>query len=321
MLSKTKQLLIVSITLTSLAGAFVWAQTKRPVPKRAKVPNFSSKDTEGIYFQDVFTDALSGSRPADLGTPKKIVANPTDNGNSSANAGSGTGWSQFISAQTLEDEIKRIKLKVDQDVTTPAKFAGRGYKLCRKHFSMLAMSFGIIGDYNGTVRWQDDAPAARDLFARTAGNCKVGTQQVYNEAKLRKEDLAEILRGSGLNAAKEAEAKPNWGEVVDRSPLMQRLETAHQGALLPYTANKAEFNNHKEDILHEAEIIAAIGEVLVHDSMDDGDDDDYASYSDRMKQAALEVVNAVKTGNDEAARKAAGEISKSCTECHELYRG
>ena len=39
-----------------------------------------------------------------------------------------------------------------------------------------------------------------------------------------------------------------------------------------------------------------------------------------MKQAALDVAEAVRLDNQEQARRATGEISKSCSECHELYR-
>jgi cytochrome c556 len=39
-----------------------------------------------------------------------------------------------------------------------------------------------------------------------------------------------------------------------------------------------------------------------------------------LKKAALEVVDAVKLGNDEGARQGVGKISKSCADCHDKYR-
>ena len=73
-------------------------------------------------------------------------------------------------------------------------------------------------------------------------------------------------------------------------------------------------------MLHQAEIVAVLSEILLKEGMEDADDEDYAGYAQRMKKAALEIVDAVKLNNDEAARKAAGEISKACAECHEGYR-
>jgi cytochrome c556 len=54
--------------------------------------------------------------------------------------------------------------------------------------------------------------------------------------------------------------------------------------------------------------------------MEDADDTDYADYAKRMRQAALDIVDAVKTNNYDKARTAVGEIDKSCTECHQSYR-
>ena len=41
----------------------------------------------------------------------------------------------------------------------------------------------------------------------------------------------------------------------------------------------------------------------------------------QMKKSARNIVDAVKLKNDEAARKAVGEINKACSNCHEDYRG
>jgi cytochrome c556 len=54
--------------------------------------------------------------------------------------------------------------------------------------------------------------------------------------------------------------------------------------------------------------------------MPDADDDDYRSYCDTLKQAAQDVIDAVNRNDYERARKSGGEIHKSCSDCHELYR-
>ena len=184
---------------------------------------------------------------------------------------------------------------------------------------MLAVLFAVIGEYDKDVRWKKDASKARDLFARTAGNCKVGSTQAFNDARARKLELQDLLSGSGL--VTEATApKVTWEKVVDRSPLMKRLEFSHQKNLQPYTASKSEFTSNIDQVMHEAEIVIILSEVLLKEGMEDADDEDYAGYAQRMKKAAKEIVDAVKLNNHEAARKAAGEIGKACTECHEGYR-
>jgi hypothetical protein len=273
------------------------------------------------FFDDVFKEAVVGTRP-DLGkvagggntavtTPGAEDAAPP--------AGGVFAWSQIISATTLEDEVKASKKFIDEEISTPAKFNGNGYKGARKQFSVLAIMFGIIGEYDGEVRWKADGPAARDLFARTAANCKVGTIQVFNEAKSRRADLEDLISGSGLKDRK-GDAKATWKLVTDRAPLMQRLDLAHKERLLPWTSNKGEFKDHTDELMHESQLAAAFAEVLLKEGMEDSDDEEYAAYAKRLKQAALDIVDAAKNDNHEKARKAIGEIDKTCTECHQSYR-
>jgi hypothetical protein len=306
-------------------------QTKGPkAVRRAAAPKFTASDIKGVYFEDIFDGkVLAGDRPANFGAAVAASAGRAAGGGGGAPAGgaasagggggAGGGWSKLISAATIEDEVKTLKQMVDKSVTTPTDFAGKGYKEARRNFMMLGMLFGIIGEYDGEVRWKPLAPTARDLFARTSSNAKVGTQQVYNEAKLRKTDLEDLLNGS-LAVAANSEAKAAWGTVCDRSPLMQRLEMGLEPRLQQWTANKAEFNGKKAEILKEAELFVVMGHVLMQEGLDDADDAEYKGFCDMLKKAAQEVVDAVKLGNDEGARQAVGKISKSCADCHDKYR-
>ena len=70
-------------------------------------------------------------------------------------------WSRVISAATLEDEIKLLKLNVDKTVTTPSSFAGRGHKPARLDFSLLAMLFAIVDQFD--VNLGDKLPLVNKL--------------------------------------------------------------------------------------------------------------------------------------------------------------
>ncbi|HND51469.1 MAG TPA: hypothetical protein PLV92_03700 [Pirellulaceae bacterium] len=319
--------LLVAAPLVSSRG-----QGKGPkTVDRAAPPKYTASDTKGVFFENIFDGkTLVGERPANLsaagpaggGRPGGSAGGGAvagGGGGSPGGGGSGT-WSKVIASNEIEDEIKSIKQMVDKYVTTPTEFAGKGYKEARRDFSVLAMLFAIIGEYDGEVRWKGDAAFVRDTFARTAANAKVGTQQVYNEAKARKQDLTDLLGGGGLANKGNAEAKVNWDQTCDRSPLMQRLEAALEPRLQQWTANKGEFNAKKEQILHEAQIMAAIGRVLMQEGMSDADADDYKGFCKVLEKAATDVADAVKLGADEPARQAVGAISKSCNDCHEKYR-
>jgi cytochrome c556 len=316
------------VLLTIVACSIAWAQTKAPkTVRRAQPPKFDKLGPN--FFPDAFKEGLSGERPGNLG--QAIVNAPTpgsgNTGGSSNTAAAstggvaGSGWAAIISSGTLEDIIKKMKLQVDTGVTTPSDFAGKGYKAARRDFSVLAMTFGIIGEYDGDVRWKKDAPVARDAFKQTAANAKVGTTGVFNEAKKRKEELADLIGGSNPFEGKSADAKiANWKDVCDRSPLMQYLENVWEPRLKPACSDKGQFTANQEKVLQDAEIFAAIGAVLAKDCMEDADAKEYVDLCNKLKNASRDIADAVKAKDFDKASKAATEIGKSCTECHENYR-
>lgn len=308
-----------------LAGSLAIALAQQPGPKpvrRAQPPKFDSSASSN-FFNNALDEGLAGPRP-NLGKPNAVANNTPAVGTPAAGntggSGSGTGWSSIISGATIEDSIKSLKLQTDASVTTPSDFAGKGYKTVRRDFSVLAMLFAITGDYDGDVRFKNDAPAARDVFARTAANAKVGTQQVFNEAKLRKTELGELVGGTSPYGGKEAERKPTWNTVCDRSPLMQHLESIYEPKLKPALASEAQFKANSEELVKDAEIIAAIGQVMMQNGMEDADADDYKVFCQRLVKAGKDIVDGVKLKNFQSASAAGGEIGKCCTECHENYR-
>lgn len=307
------------------AGSLLWGQTKGKKPVRRAQPPKIERRSE-LFFENAFTEALSGSRPANLGQPPSAVASTAGNLSSAAPAGSSAvgdpsaGWSKIISATAIEDEIKALKLKIDATVTSPSDYAGKGYKAARRDFTLLALLFGIAGEYDGDVRWKKDSPAARDVLARTAANSKVGTQQVFNEAKLRKQELQDLVGGQSPYDGKTAEVKAPWPSVCDRSPLMQHLEAIFEPRVKAAVSNEGSFKESAETLAHDAEIIAAIGAVLAKEGMDDADSDEYKAFCDVLRTSGRDIAEACKNKNYDAASSAVSAIGKSCTDCHELYR-
>jgi hypothetical protein len=311
------------LTLILLVSAsWVVAQTKTKGPiRRAQPPKFSKADP---FFDDAFATALQGERPDNLG---KGGGGKTSAGNSGtpASAGTGTndnagsGWAAIISPTALEDEIKAQKLMADANVTTPSEFAGSGYKNARRDFTVAAMVFGIIGEYDGDVRWKKEAPTERDVFARTAANAKVGTTGVYNEAKLRKADLGDLIGGQSP-ALKDAEPKAKWGELINRTPLMQRLDISRDTKIKAWTASAGDFKDNVDKLAHEAQIFAAIGTVLQKDGLESADDAEYRKFATMLATGGKELAAACKEKNLDNAGKAANLIVNSCEKCHEVYR-
>ncbi len=325
---KTIRLITTCLLFASVITAFSQAQQTAPQHRvRARPPKFDSSDVSRVFFDDLFT-RLVGERPrtkprttAASSVATKPSGQPTgpDSAAHPSGSTSAKGWSRRVSVATLEDEIKALKLNVDKTVTTPSSFAGRGYKVARQDFSLLAVLFAVIDQYDGDVRWQASAALARDAFARTAANLKAGGSiQVYNESTKRKQDLDDLVRGSRLQGTSSDDMQ--WSDVADRSPLMQLLESRLEAHLKSWTNSGTELRSHVDDIVHEAELTALIGDVLLREGMDDADDDEYRPFAELLIQGGTQLAKAAKAKDEEAARKAMSSISRSCVDCHDNYR-
>ena len=313
--------LIWLVPVAALVSAIVAADPpRRGRPKRARPPTFDQR-TKDTFFEDA-DQALVGPRPEyGKGGGSRAVANSGNGKVEPADVpGGGYAWSKIISPETIEDEVKSIAKTLGQVITTPQQFAGGANKVANIHYSTLAVMFGIIAEYDGEVRWKKVAPGARTLFAKAGFGSRVSSPEAYNQARNTKQSLDELISGGTIQAPA-AESKAKWkDEVAYRPPLMQRLKMAHEDRLLPWTANPGEFRKHNEEILREAEILAALADVISREGYEYADDDTYLGYCKRLKQAGLDVAAAVRQKNADAARKAAGEISKACAACHDGYR-
>ncbi|TWT50743.1 hypothetical protein Pla22_34860 [Rubripirellula amarantea] len=313
---------LVLVSLVLIGGTVVrlaLAETPPKGERRAAAPTFSADQLEGVFFPSL-DDALPSGRPTVAAVRKSAsemkasLAEASPSGSRKASE----GWITLISAASLEDEIKKVKLHYDSVVTSPGAFKSGKYQDARLDLSVLATLFAIISDYSGDVRWKDQAPIARDLLGRTASNCKSGDSQVYNEAKLRKEDLQKLVTGSGLDE-RESNQQNQWDSIADRSPLMKYSESLIDALASDATDVEAVQAN-EDQIRRRAELLAMLGEVFTKEGMDDAGDEDYEALSRAMSEASKSVISGLDSSNYEAARRAVSDIRTSCTNCHEQYR-
>ena len=288
-------------------------------PKKGEKPPKWPADVLDVFYSDARTK-LVGTRPDYQKTNALAGGEDTKEAAATGQTKSASGWSKLIDAETIETEIKRIGPSVGTATKTPSGFKGGAYKECRRDFSVLATLFALNAEYDGEVRWQDAAPALRDLFARAGRNCKAGSDQTFQEAVQRKQDLADLIGGTRPKT-KEAERKADWSKVADRPPLMQRINIAHEDRLKKWLANKAEFKAHSDDARHESQLVAAIADVIGREGFEYSDDENYAKFARALRQAAADVSAAVESDNFEQAREASNRMTKACADCHEGFRG
>ncbi len=289
-----------------------------PPPARAVPPKFGKSETD-LFFPDA-REKLVGPRPkrsVQEQVPTKPVATEKPASGSSAE---NRRWSTLIDGEVVENEIKAQQLKLSDDVQSAARFKGGGYRKAREHLSLLAVLFAIDDEYGQPMRWQREARTMRDRLTRSGLNCKVGTDNSYHDAKARSEEVETLVRGGAIDASAAAASDEQSARLADRAPLMQRLEEAQQQVLTPWTAAAGEFTRHGDKLAHEAQLVAALAEVIARPGYEFADDDTYQEYARQMQQQAIALRQAIDEKRYEPARRAVGEIAKACANCHEGYR-
>ncbi len=307
--------LALAVYIAEIASSSIAADP--PGKPRALPPDWSAADRD-IFFEDA-RELLEGQRPSFATQPRVVASNvgPTD----SATTGGGTSyeWSNLITAETIENEIKRTAQLVSPLVQSASTFKGGAYRDARNHFSTLAIMFGTAAQFDKPVRWKDSAVGLSQLFARAGFNCKVGTDQSFREAQLRDQDLAELIRG-GRPTAPATDPDAGWGKLSDRSPLMVRMETALDKHLKPNMSDSRSFERNAEELAHEAQMLALLGELITREGMEDAGDDTYDGYAHQLRDAAIEFNKSIELESYDAARKALSDMGQSCVACHGDYR-
>lgn len=297
------------------------AEARDPAPRvRSRPPSLPwSRLVTDAFFDDAFAQ-LDGPRPDFSNLPKPPAGVQADAAAAGGDAGDGGfAWSKLAAGETLVDEIKDRASGVAAAIATPAAFKGGGYRDCRTEFTSIATMFGVIAAYDGNVRWKAEAAAARDLFARAGFNCKAGSDQTFNEAKARADDIASMIQGSRLDREADTDGDIAWSDIAARTPLMTRLEMA-DATLSEAISSASTFRGEAEVVLHEAEIVAVITQVLQEPELDDFDDETYREYAAAMGQAAQEIRAAALEGRYDEASAAVGRLKQSCDTCHGDYR-
>jgi cytochrome c556 len=290
--------------------------------RRAPRPQFSEDQLRGVFFEKL-DDAFRGQRPS-LSSIRKsaqvapVAAAGQSTGGASSDADGKDVWSPLIGPASLEDEVKRLRLHYDSVVTTPGAFNSGGYQDARLDLTALASLFAVINEYGGEVRWKDQAAVARDLIARTAFNCKAGSTQVYNEAKLRKADLQDLVSGTGITG-RESDPDTDWTMIADRSPMMEYAELLVE-SLDEATRNEGTAKTEVDSVRRNAELLAMVAEIFTREGMDEADDEDYVKLSHAMRDVAKTVVAAIDRSDWESVTAGASLIRQRCDACHEEYR-
>ena len=287
-------------------------QSTRSV-KRVARPAFTDDDVKGVFFDDVFQEALVGKRP-----PVPSAHFRDSNNVASLDDSKGKTWSRLISAATLEDEVKSLLQDLNRNLTTISRFRSDHTKI-QKSFDQLSVMFGVIREYDGKIRWKADAAVAQKSFETAAVSARSGDEPAFASSKRSIEDLVQLVRGDRFPGKAKPPETLDWSTVTGHTPIMKRLQVLHD-EIKSASSNEKEFKKQQPKIVHYAELIALMAEAVQQADMDYADDEEYVAYAKQMQTAATTAAKAGRNNNYEMLSNAVNGVSQGCADCHGDFR-
>lgn len=286
--------------------------TTRSVKRVAK-PTFNDNAGQGVFFNDVFKEALVGKRP-----PVPSASSRGSNNVINRDDSAGKTWSRLISAATLEDEVKLLLQDLTLNLTTVSRFRSDHTKI-QKSFEQLSLLFGVVREYDGKVRWKADAAVAQKSFETAAVNARNGDEPGFASSKRSIEDLEQLVRGDRFPGKAKPPETLDWSTVTGHTPIMKRLQVLHD-EIKAASSNEKDFKKQQPKIVHSAELIALMAAAVQQADMDYADDDDYVTYAKQMQSAASTAAKAGRNNNYEMLSNAVNGVSQGCADCHGDFR-
>lgn len=281
-------------------------------------PSFSP-DVLELFSKDARTllgpGQPGGARPA---APAGGLAAPAGGGDAVTVAAG--AWSKMISAENLEALVKAEAPLAADAVKTITGFKGNGREKAQESFAVLTSMFGVIARYDGDVRWKKDSLALEELCSKIVHACKTSSDAAYRQTQKGANDVAELIRGGSVADLPKPDPDATWGKLLHRPALMKRMETLRSGERLGKYLNKSEFAKNKDAALRDAELLTVFSEIIKDAAFESGDDDTYQGYAKEFQKQCLEMVDAIKLGNADAAASALSRVSKACDTCHGDFR-
>jgi hypothetical protein len=298
------------------AGSQPPAEAKAGKQGVQPAPKFDAEVLQ-LFATDARTK-LGPGEPGGVRAPAAATAGaaaPAAAGNNDLFEG-GFTWSKLISPDSLEAEVKGQVPVTAEAVKTMTGFKGKGREQAQTSFTVLAMLFGVIAQFDGDVRWKKDAAGLEKSFSQAGFNCKTSSDAAYKGSQKCSQDLSELVRGGTVDLPK-GDASVPWSDLLNRPALMRRMEEARVGGnVSKWLSTKGEFKKNKDALLREAQMLAVISEVIKSKGFESGDDDAYQKYATALQAQCLVMIEAIHTDQQDKAQSTFAQISKACDACH-----
>lgn len=231
-------------------------------------------------------------------------------------------WAKFLGPKVIEKEVERIVAASEDPLKNVKFFMARGVKEATVQQAMLSTLFHISHTHSGNVKWKDKALGARDMAMEgLMGAYVFGDEDGYELCKQTIEVASKLAAGEQAEVPEGDDGEKSWAdELAPLTAVMRRMEDAHFNKLYKWTANGNEFEANKQDIAHEAAILATLGQIILDKSYALASEGDFRKFASTLRDNSLTVVEAVKENNFDKASAAVRDNNLQCSACHQAYR-
>ncbi len=234
-------------------------------------------------------------------------------------------WSELISAEAIEGEVKAIRNDFAGKLTSLGSY-NSSYLEIPIFGSTMALLAQIAIDHDGDIGWKDQAKYIRvlagDMVAMTSSGQARGRggYTKTNEAFLK---ICDLLDGNEPPELPEAEDEVgDYNEVAELGYLMKRAEKG-MGWLSTNVGSEEKFTENAERAQRETSLLATLAVVFNLEDYGYGPaevDEEFSGYSDTMRDAANAGVKAAKGGNFTGFDLQRSNVGQACAQCHMVFR-
>lgn len=258
--------------------------------------------------------------PATVQTPANDSGTGTEPATATpaATASDSSDWSTIISAETLQAEVKTIRNFLNQKLQTPGQYNSSMFELPAQTAALATLA-GIASTHSGEIAWKERAPFIRTIAATMHAE-KLQTGPRFQRPLLEKfEQIDEMLSGSLPGGLDKPADEFEFSELADMPFVMKRMEIAFN-TMKTEAGSEDSFEKNGEMIQHESAILGAMMKAVLTEGYGYADDEDFRGFAKPIQDSAKKMGEAVTAGSFETYDAGLSAITKSCTQCHNVYQ-
>lgn len=253
------------------------------------------------------------------------LAQPTNRGSAQASQDSPAAansskaeWTKLVTVDTLTAELSYASDRIAQHLKKQTDY-DRFIKDINADAHLLAILAGLVAAHPDRGAWQGVAVElqAKALEIGQAAEAKGAKNfRAATEAHAAVRGLLDKGAKGERGKAGSHGATPDWASLGELRHLMKRVDTADK-QIRSGTSSESAFKKASEKLRVEAAMLATLSEIAP--AFRPGEKE-FEKHSGTMTTAAREVLDAAKSSDLPAARKAYTTVKSACNDCHKAYR-